>query len=159
MRVRVPLPAPGAPWRRRSDNVTRSEGDNGPRNGLSLPAMSSRTQSEWQSPRSFRLRGRSLFVIGLAVTAALALAAFLVLQSLFVQLKMKETPAQAEFFATAIDEALARLEHLPFVLSIDPQVLSALQDNDATDLNPILSDVARRSRACLLYTSPSPRDS
>lgn len=84
-------------------------------------------------------------------TAALATVSYLVLTSWFLQTAIERTPQRAQFFANAIDDALTRLEHLPYVLSIERATLDALTSEDPTELNPILDEVAQRARAEFVY--------
>jgi len=96
--------------------------------------------------------GRWLRVgIALLALVLLAVSGYAVLNSYFQAEKSRETPARAAFFADAIDGALTRLAHLPYVLSIDPGTLTALQTNDVGDLNKVLSDVATRSGAEFVF--------
>jgi len=95
--------------------------------------------------RTASLWGAGVVLLGLCVGAYLALSAF------FIAQRAQETPAQAEVFARAIDDALGRLAHLPFVLAIDPVVLDAVQGQGTEGLNPVLADVATRSGAEFVY--------
>ncbi len=88
---------------------------------------------------------------GLVAIVVLASLGFATLISGFTTEKLRETPARAQFFAGAIDDALSRLVHLPYVLSIDPGTLRGLRTNDASDLNPTLAEIATRSGAEFVF--------
>lgn len=87
----------------------------------------------------------------LLMLIALSVGGFMALSSYFTAEKLRETPARAQFFADAIDDALRRLAHLPYVLSIDPGTLAALRNGDARDLNPTLATIAARSGAEFVF--------
>ncbi len=97
-------------------------------------------------PRSFAAR-----TVAIAVVIALAIGSYGALNTILQNRLAQETPRQARFFASAIDEALARLDHLPFVISIDPRTLRALQTRDVAQMNAILSTIAERARAEFVY--------
>lgn len=87
-------------------------------------------------------------VLGLC---AVAIASYFALASYFLRTEMAQTPERAQFFASSIDDALTRLEHLPYVLSIDESTLNALTTGDTDELNPILADIASRAGAEFIY--------
>lgn len=87
-------------------------------------------------------------IIGLCV---LALGSYLALTSYFLRSDAAKTPERAQFFASSIDDALTRLEHLPYVLSIDESTLDALVEANSTQLNPILADIATRAGAEFVF--------
>lgn len=87
----------------------------------------------------------------LVMLVMLSASGYVALNSFFQTEKTRETPARAQFFADAIDSALTRLAHLPYVLSIDPGTLTALKTNDVGDLNKVLSAVATRSGAEFVF--------
>ncbi len=87
-------------------------------------------------------------VSGLSV---IAIGSYLALASYFLRTEAAQTPERAQFFASSIDDALTRLEHLPYVLSIDESTLDALITGDTAELNPILADIARRAGAEFVY--------
>lgn len=89
-----------------------------------------------------------LAIIGLSV---LALSSYLALASYFLRTEADQTPERAKFFASSIDDALTRLEHLPYVLSIDESTLEGLMTGDTAELNPILADIAVRAGAEFVY--------
>lgn len=87
-------------------------------------------------------------VIGLCIIAT---GSYLALASYFLRTEAEQTPERAQFFAASIDDALTRLEHLPYVLSIDESTLDALVSGNAEQLNPILDDIAVRAGAEFVY--------
>lgn len=96
-------------------------------------------------------RRRAQLLSALAVLVMLSVGGFAALTSYFTSEKLRETPDRAEFYAGAIDDALRRLAHLPYVLSIDPSTLDALRSGDASDLNPVLASIASRSGAEFVF--------
>ncbi|WP_375253740.1 ATP-binding protein [Yoonia sp.] len=91
--------------------------------------------------------------LAVAILALLVLSAggYLLLNSSFQAEKIRETPARAQFFADAIDSALSRLAHLPYVLSLDPGTVAALQTEDVAELNPTFATIAARSGAEFVF--------
>lgn len=87
-------------------------------------------------------------VIGLCV---IAVGSYLALAAYFLRSEAAQTPERAQFFAASIDDALTRLEHLPYVLSIDESTLDALVSGSSAELNPILADIAARAGAEFVY--------
>lgn len=89
----------------------------------------------------------------LAVLAFLGLAAvsYGVLSGYLAKRAAENTPQQAAFFATSIDDALSRLRHLPFVIATEAATLDALQDGDVAELNDRLQQIAERSGAEFVY--------
>jgi two-component system C4-dicarboxylate transport sensor histidine kinase DctB len=96
-------------------------------------------------PRAFYIFAA---VLGLCV---LAVISYFALASYFLRTEAAQTPERAQFFASSIDDALTRLEHLPYVLSIDESTLDALVSGNTEDLNPILADIAQRAGAEFVY--------
>ncbi len=97
------------------------------------------------------MRRRAGVVATVVALVLLSLTGFAALNSFFHAEKARETPDRAAFFADAIDSALTRLAHLPYVLSIDPGTLTALQTNEVDDLNTTLAAVAERSGAEFVF--------
>ncbi|MDC1398944.1 ATP-binding protein [Yoonia sp.] len=97
------------------------------------------------------LRRRVKLVIAVLCLVVMSLSGYAALNAYFTAEKTRETPQRAQFFADAIDSALTRLAHLPYVLSIDPGTLDALQTNDVAALNPTLAAVAQRSGAEFVF--------
>ncbi len=90
--------------------------------------------------------------MGLAAVATLLSALlYFGLNTLFLQSESRDTPNRAQFFANTIDDALGRLEHLPYVVSIDRVALEVLTGGSADKLNPVLADIARRSEAEFIF--------
>lgn len=87
-------------------------------------------------------------VVGLCV---IAVGSYLALAAYFLRSEAATTPERAQFFASSIDDALTRLEHLPYVLSIDESTLDALITGDTAELDPILADIAARAGAEFVY--------
>lgn len=92
-----------------------------------------------------------LLALALMFVVAVCAVSYLALASFFLRNAEQVAPQRAQFFASAMDTALARLEHLPYVLSIDNTTLDALVQNDASRLNPILETVAERAQAEFVY--------
>lgn len=87
-------------------------------------------------------------VLGLCV---IAIGSYLALASYFLRTEAAQTPERAQFFASSIDDALTRLEHLPYVLSIDESTVNALVTGETAELNPILADIASRAGAEFVF--------
>ncbi|MFA8386660.1 MAG: ATP-binding protein [Pelagibaca sp.] len=87
-------------------------------------------------------------VLGLCV---IAVGSYLALASYFLRTEAAQTPERAQFFASSIDDALTRLEHLPYVLSIDESTVTALVTGGTDELNPILADIASRAGAEFVF--------
>lgn len=96
-------------------------------------------------PRAFYILAAVLGLCALAVISYFALASY------FLRTEAAKTPERAQFFASSIDDALTRLEHLPYVLSIDESTLDALVSGNTENLNPILFDIAQRAGAEFVY--------
>ena len=95
---------------------------------------------------------RALFLFAAVLGLCLiAIGSYLALASYFLRTEAAQTPERAQFFASSIDDALTRLEHLPYVLSIDESTLEALVTGDTAELNPILADIASRAGAEFVY--------
>jgi two-component system C4-dicarboxylate transport sensor histidine kinase DctB len=97
------------------------------------------------------IRRRIQIVMTVASLVVASLAGYAALNAYFLSEKTRETPARAQFYASAIDDALTRLAHLPYVLSIDPGTLDALQTRDVATLNPTLATIADRSGAEFVF--------
>jgi len=110
-------------------------------------ALTSRTDAMTRA--TFRRRMQVVAVVVALVVATLV--GYLVLNTTFQAEKTRETPARAQFYASAIDDALTRLAHLPYVLSLDPATLEALKTGDVEDLNPTLATIADRSGAEFVF--------
>ncbi|MEL6642168.1 MAG: cache domain-containing protein, partial [Pseudomonadota bacterium] len=102
------------------------------------------------APQGTRRRGVALVMITIAVIV-LALSSYVALSSQFLRAASLDTPQRATFYADAIDAALTRLEHLPYVLSVDPNLQTALETGDADALNPLLAQVAQKAGAEFVY--------
>lgn len=97
-----------------------------------------------------RRRAATLWGIAIAVST-LFVAGFFALTAVFTTQAAQDTPAQAGAFAEGIDDALARLAHLPYVLAIDPIVLDAFEGEGTSALNPVLATVAEKSGAEFVF--------
>ena len=99
--------------------------------------------------------GSTLRRVRLAVSVmallVLAFGGYVILNNSFQAEKIRETPARAEFYADAIDSALSRLAHLPYVLSIDPGTVAALRSEDVAALNASFATIAARSGAEFVF--------
>lgn len=96
------------------------------------------------------LRARTaIAVAGICVLLLAGLYGFLT--AFFQNRLATETPQRAQFYARTIDDALKRLEHLPYVLSIDPRVRSVLDRGEGRALDPVLREVAGRSGAEFVF--------
>lgn len=95
---------------------------------------------------------RRLFGIGaFVVLLVIAAASYTALTAYFLRNEAAKTPERARFFAASIDDALTRLEHLPYVLSIDETTLDALVTGNTGNLNAVLADIADRAGAEFVY--------
>ena len=95
---------------------------------------------------------RAVFLLAAVIGLCLvAVGSYLALSSIFLRTEADKTPERAQFFASSIDEALTRLEHLPYVLSIDESTLDALVTGNTAELNPILADISLRAGAEFVY--------
>lgn len=112
--------------------------------------MSSSSDTRGSDLRGMARRSAPLIGAALAMVA-LAVVGYLVLTSYFMRSEAQLTPQRAQFFADSMDQALTRLEHLPYVLSIDPMTLDALETKQTGTLNTVLADVAIRARAEFIY--------
>ncbi len=108
------------------------------------------TKSTGYAGEPLQRRGFYL-VAGFVALCVIAFASYLALASYFLRTEAAQTPERAQFFASSIDDALTRLEHLPYVLSIDETTLAALVGGNSADLNPILADIATRAGAEFVY--------
>lgn len=108
------------------------------------------TKSTGYAGEPLQRRGFYL-VAGFVGLCVIAFASYLALASYFLRTEAAQTPERAQFFASSIDDALTRLEHLPYVLSIDETTLAALVGGNSADLNPILADIATRAGAEFVY--------
>ena len=97
------------------------------------------------------VRQRVQLIVAVLCLVIVSISGYALLNAYFTSEKTRETPQRAQFFADAIDSALTRLAHLPYVLSIDPGTLAALQTNDVAALNPTLAAVAQRSGAEFVF--------
>ena len=95
---------------------------------------------------------RRLRNIGAILLLAMgSVGGYIALNAYFLAERTAETPARAQSYAVAIDDALNRLAHLPYVLSLDPGTLAALQTGDVAALNPALDTIAERSGAEFVF--------
>jgi two-component system C4-dicarboxylate transport sensor histidine kinase DctB len=88
---------------------------------------------------------KTLIVVLLISVASTSSYSFLV--QYFSKQDALQTEKTAAFFARTIDDALRRLEHLPFVISQYSAVADALADNNGAALNPVLKSFADRANA------------
>ncbi len=87
-----------------------------------------------------------IFIAVLFISAASASSYFFLVQY-FSKQEALQTEKTAAFFARTIDDALRRLEHLPFIISQYSDVTDALTDNNAEELNSALKSFADRANA------------
>ncbi|MEJ6398963.1 sensor histidine kinase [Yoonia sp. 208BN28-4] len=99
----------------------------------------------WTRPRAWF----AVVIIGAALVICYVI--YLALTAQFLRNEERMAPQRAQFFADAMDAALTRLEHLPHVLALDTGVQQALQKDDATQLNPVLADIAQRADAEFIF--------
>lgn len=100
-------------------------------------------------PPGLRRPARLLGLAALGLVLSVLLYAGL--STLFLQNAIRETPNRAQFFARTIDDALQRLSHLPYVISIDPIALDALVTGEGGGINPVLTRVALKSDAEFIF--------
>ncbi len=82
----------------------------------------------------------------LAISIA-SISSYFFLVQYFSKQEALQTEKTAVFFSRTIDDALRRLEHLPFVISQNPAVVDALVNNNGDELNSILKSFADRANA------------
>jgi two-component system C4-dicarboxylate transport sensor histidine kinase DctB len=97
------------------------------------------------------VKQRVQLIVAVMCLVIVSISGYAALNAYFTSEKTRETPQRAQFFADAIGSALTRLAHLPYVLSIDPGTLAALQTDDVAALNPTLAAVAQRSGAEFVF--------
>lgn len=88
---------------------------------------------------------KNLMALGLVIVVSAG--SYFMLLRYFSQQEAGQTARTAAFFARTIDGALARLKHLPYVISQNPSVAEALAQNDRQALNPVLKRFAERANA------------
>lgn len=103
------------------------------------------------NPFPIRQKRALIGVILGAVIIALFAASYVFVTTYLLRSEERIKPQRASFFADSMDDALSRLEHLPFALATNPKTLDALTTGDAEELNPLLADVAARARAEFVY--------
>ena len=97
------------------------------------------------------VRQRLQPVAAFVLLIVLSISGYVALNAYFQAQETRQTPERTQFFADAIDDALTRLAHLPYVLSIDPGTLEALQTGDTAGLNPTFAAIAQRSGAEFVF--------
>lgn len=95
--------------------------------------------------QAMKLRLIIPFAVLFISTASVGSYFFLV--QYFSRQEASQTEVKAAFFARTIDDALQRLEHLPFVISQYSAVGDALAENNGDALNPVLKSFAERANA------------
>jgi len=79
--------------------------------------------------------------------AVVSVGSYFALVQYFSRHEALQTEKRAAFFANTIDDALRRLWHLPFVISQNSAVVSALEDDSAGALSPLLKRFADSANA------------
>ncbi len=92
-----------------------------------------------------KLMLKNLMALGLMIVVLIG--SYFMLVRYFSQQEAQQTSRTATFFARTIDDALARLKHLPYVISQNPGVAEALAQNDGQRLSPMLKRFAERANA------------
>jgi two-component system C4-dicarboxylate transport sensor histidine kinase DctB len=96
-------------------------------------------------------RGLWLLWLGVATALVICVVSYWLVMAYLLKNAEQEAGQRARFFASSMDDALSRLEHLPYVLASDAMTLEALNDGDGSQINPLLAEVADRSQAELIY--------
>ena len=90
-------------------------------------------------------------LVALVLVLLASVASYITLAQYFSRQEASQTQKRAVFFAQTIDDALRRLNHLPFVIAQNPVVVDALETKDATALNPLLKTFATRANASQVF--------
>lgn len=108
--------------------------------------------STLSAPRPIRgMTRRGLTFAVCAIGLVCCALIYLALTAHFLRSEERLAPQRAQFFASAMDAALTRLEHLPHVLSLNASTKEALRTGDTAALNPVFADIATRSGAEFIY--------
>ncbi len=81
------------------------------------------------------------------VIAAIGIGAYTILVQTFSRQEAVQNARKATFLVGTIDNALRRLDHLPFVIAQNGAVLRALEQGDGSALNPLLKSFAEQADA------------
>ncbi len=90
-------------------------------------------------------------LVALVIVLLASVASYITLGQYFSRQEASQTQKRAVFFAQTIDDALRRLNHLPFVIAQNPVVAQALETKDGTALNPLLKTFASRANASQVF--------
>ncbi len=93
------------------------------------------------------MKSLSKILISVLLISAASASSYFFLVRYFSQQEALQTEKTAAFFARTIDDALRRLEHLPFVISQNSAVADALMDNNGEELNSVFKSFADRANA------------
>ncbi len=93
------------------------------------------------------MKSLSKTLIAVLLISAASASSYFFLVRHFSQQEALQTEKTALFFARTINDALQRLEHLPFIISQNPAVADALVGNNGEELNSVLKSFADRANA------------
>ncbi|HGG04791.1 MAG TPA: sensor histidine kinase [Aliiroseovarius sp.] len=93
------------------------------------------------------MKSLSKTILVMLVISMASVGSYFFLVQYFSKQEALQTEKTAVFFSRIIDDALRRLEHLPFVISQNPAVVDALKANNGDTLNPILKSFAEHANA------------
>ncbi len=88
---------------------------------------------------------------GIVLALGLATALFFAATSFFTKTELERVQSRAILYRTSVEDALKRLEHLPFVLAQDSMVIRAAIGLDRYELNRRLARIAERADAEAIY--------
>ena len=100
-----------------------------------------------EPPSSLARRWPVLSLAGLM----LCVAAYLGVGQVVLQQAAQESQSRVTFYTTTLRDALNRLDHLPFVVARDAQVVAALAGATPEALNPLLAAYSERAEAEAIY--------
>ncbi|MBV1865980.1 MAG: GHKL domain-containing protein [Rhodobacteraceae bacterium] len=93
------------------------------------------------------MKSLSKTLLAVVFISVASISSYFFLVQHFTKQEALQTEKTAAFFARTIDDALRRLEHLPFVISQYSAVVDALVDNDGKQINSLLKSFADRAVA------------
>ncbi len=98
-----------------------------------------------------KMRPLSKTLVIVLLISVVSVGSYFFLVQYFSRQEALQTEKTAIFFARTIDDALRRLEHLPFVISQNPAVVTALENGSGEALNRVLKSFAERANAAHVF--------